>query len=151
MNDYFEKEILNLERELKNLKTSAQRSGGIVRVVSQTVHVSVNLEWEDISWPTGSARAEATYEVITDRNALIMPTLSWYDEDVFEPAFGTKREIRMQRGVLSNGNQSIYLYFIGSEQGEDSDAARTKRGETVAVTVDLTITSTQDFVIRKIV
>lgn len=150
MNDYFEREIIHLEKELTNLKTSAQRSGGIVKTVSKTVAITVQLQWEDISWPNGSARAETFYEVVTDKDAIIIPTLSWYDEDVFEPLFGTKREIQVTRGFLNNGNYGIYLYFIGSEQGDNSDAARTKRGETVNVSVDLTVVSTQDFTFRKV-
>lgn len=150
MNDYFEREILTLERELTNLKTSAQRSGGLVKTVSKTVTVSAKLEWKDISWPNGSARAEVYYEVVTDNDATIIPTLSWYNEDVFEPMFGTKREINMTTGIFPNGNFCVYLYFVGSEEGDNSDAARTKRGETVIVNVDLTITATQDFVLRKV-
>ena len=150
MNEYFEREILHLERELTNLKTAAQKSSAIMKTTSQTVTVTVQLQYEDISYPTGSARAQAAYEIDTDKPAIVMPTLSWYDEDVHEPIFGTKREIRMTTGILNNGNYGVFLYFIGSEAGDNSDAARTKRGEVVMVSVDMKISANQEFTIRKV-
>ena len=150
MNDYFEKEIIQLERELTNLKTAGQKSSALVKTMSKSLDITVQLEYQDISWPTGSARAQAAYEIITDSDALIIPTLSWYDEDIHEPSMLTTREITMTRGMSANGNYTVHLYFIGSEQGENSDAARTKRGEIVTVSVTLSVVSTQEFTIRKV-
>ncbi len=150
MNNYFEKEISSINRELTSLKTSGQKSSAFTKTISRTVNVTAQLQYEDISYPTGSARAEVAYEVVTTKDALIIPSLSWYYEDVFMQELGPARVIDMFTGILSNGNYVVYLYFIGSEEGDNSDAARTKRGETVMVSVDLSIVCTQDFTLRKI-
>lgn len=153
MDDYFNREFDFLERELTQLKTSSQRSASAVSTVIKTVNVSVNLQYEDISYPTGSARALVYYEVDTDEDVIIMPTLSWYYGDITQAAnvFFTTRRIDMDSGWLTPSNKyGIALYFIGTEQGDNSDAARTKRGETVTVSVDLTVLCTQDFTLTRL-
>lgn len=149
MNNYFENELANLEREVTNLKTSAQKSSTLTKTISKTISITVQLQWEDISYPNGSARAEVAYEIETEKDAIIIPTLSWYYEDIFEQEFGPTRVIEMTKGILNTGNYGVYLYFMGSEEGDNSDAARTKRGETVLVSVDLTVVCTQDFTITR--
>lgn len=151
MDNYFDREIEYLENELTNLKTAAQKSAGAIKTTSKTISVSVNLKYEDISYPTGSARAAKYYEVITDKDAIIIPTLSWYFGDVMEGAnvYFVTREIRMRTGLRQNGNFAFELYFIGTEQGNNSDAARTKRGETVTVSVNLTVLCTQNFTLQE--
>lgn len=150
MQNYFDREIKYLEKEITNLKTSGQKSSALVKTIAKTTTVSVQLQWEDISYPNGSARARAAYEVVTSKDAIIMSTLSWYHENIFSNYIKTSREITLTRGVLSNGNYGAYLYFYGTEGGDNSDAARTKRGETVTVSVDLTVVCTQDFTLRRI-
>ena len=151
MDNQFEEEIKRLEDEITSIKTAGQKSATVAQVVSQTVDASTQLHYEDISYPTGSARGEAFFEISTSRDAIIIPTLSWYDEDVTEPIYGRDREIDVTQGITSNGDYGIFLYFVGSEVGDDSDAARTKRGETVIVNVTLTVAATQEFVIRRTV
>lgn len=150
MDNYFDSEFNNLEKELLRLKTSGQKSASSIKTISKTIHISVNLQYEDISWPTGSARATKHYRIITNNDAIIIPTLSWYYGDVTEGAnvYFTTRKIRVDMGLLQN-YYAVRLYFIGTEQGDNSDAARTKRGETVTVSVDMTVLSTQDFTIEE--
>jgi hypothetical protein len=151
MEQYFDNEIKNMERELLYLKTASQKSASAIKTISKTVSVSANLEYQDISWPTGSARANKWYKVTTSDDAIIIPTLSWYHGDVTQAADieYVTRKIQMATGII-DGNFTIGLYFVGTEKGDNSDAARTKRGETVTVTVDLTVLCTQDFQIQEV-
>lgn len=153
MEEYFTREMITIERELTRLKTSGQKSGASAKLVSKTIAVSANLQYEDISWPTGSARATVIYEIDTGYNSLITATLDWYYGDVTQAANVefTTRKIVLKPVVLSNGNRGISLYFIGTEKGDDSDAARTKRGETVTVNVNLTVNATNNFTIQEYV
>ena len=150
MDSYFDREFTNTEKELLRLKTSSTKSAGAVGVVSKSVDVSVNLQYEEISYPTGSARASKYYEIETTHNAIVIPTLDWYSGNIMDVANVQyiTRQIKMTTGEMG-GKYNIELYFIGTEQGDNSDAARTKRGETVTVTCKLTIYSTQDFTIKE--
>lgn len=150
MQNYFENEVKNVERELLWLKTSGQKSASAIDTASEKISLNVNLEYQEISYLTGSARASKWYRVRTDDDAIIVPTLSWYYGDISQaanPEF-TTREIQMSTGIM-NGVFVIGLYFIGTEKGDNSDAARVKRGETVTVSVDLNIVCTSEFTVEE--
>ena len=55
----------------------------------------------------------------------------------------------MSTFILPTGNFGVSLYFIGTENGPDSDAARVKNGETITVSVNLTVTCTDNFTLRR--
>lgn len=151
MDNYFNRELNYLKKELTRLKTAGQKSASSAKLVKQTVNVSTNLVWEDISYPYGSARATAVYEVIPNSDSIIVPTLDWYFGDINQSynVYYTTRKIQMDTFILPTGNYGVYLYFIGTENGPDSDAARAKNGETITVSVNLTVTCTDNFTLRR--
>lgn len=151
MDNYFDHELKYLKRELTRLKTASQKSSANAKLVSQTVSVSTNLVWEDISYPYGSARSDVVYEIIPDSDSIINCTLSWYYGDINQSYLTSQatREIQMHQIILPSGNPGVELYFVGTENGPNSDAARAKNGETVTVTVNLTITCTDTFTVRR--
>lgn len=151
MDNYFNRELNYLKKELTRLKTAGQKSASSAKLVKQIVNISVNLAWEDISYPYGSARATAVYEVIPNSDSIIVPTLDWYFGDIngSYTTDQTTRQIQMSTFILPTGNYGVYLYFIGTENGPDSDAARAKNGETITVSVNLTITCTDNFTVRR--
>lgn len=153
MQDYFEHEITQAKKELTRLKTSAQKSSANARIIEQTVNISVNLEWEDISYPYGSARAEVFYETIPDGPAIVNSTLDWYYADInesYNTAYST-RQIRLRPCILPNGNRGVRIYFIGTENDPNSDAVRVKNGETITMSVNLTVKSTNLITVRRYV
>lgn len=151
MENYFDHELNYLKKELTRLKTANQKSASSAKLVRQTVNISVNLAWEDISYPYGSARATAVYEVIPNSDSIIVPTLDWYFGDVNSSYITNQatREIQMGTFILPTGNYGVYLYFVGTENGPNSDAARAKNGETITVSVNLTVTCTDNFTLRR--
>lgn len=153
MQDYFEHEITQAKKELTRLKTSSQKSSANARIIEQTVNISVNLAWEDISVPYGSARAEVFYETIPDGPAIVNSTLDWYYADINESYNTTysTRQIKLRPCILPNGNQGVRIYFIGTENGPNSDAARAKNGETITMSVNLTVKSTNLITVRRYV
>lgn len=151
MQDYFEREISNMERELRYLKTSSQRSAGSMVISSQTLNLSVPLQYIHNPPLDDKARAEKWFEVVTEGEQLIVPTLSWYFQDLSQASstIFTTRMIELWQTILPNGNYGVYLYFIGSEIGDNNDAERLKNGETINVDVDLTIRCTNNFVVQE--
>lgn len=151
MDNYFNHELNYLKKELTRLKTAAQKSASSAKLVKQTVNISVNLVWEDISYPYGSARATAVYEIIPNSDSIIVPTLDWYFGDITKSyvVYQSTRKIQMSEFILPTGNPGVYLYFIGTEDGPNSDAARAKNGETITVSVNLTVTCTDNFTLRR--
>lgn len=151
MDNYFNHELNYLKKELTRLKTAAQKSASSAKLVKQTVNVSTNLVWENISYPYGSARSDVLYEITPNSDAIIIYTLDWYFGDITKSydIYQSTREIRVKQLVLPNGKPGVELYFIGTEDGPNSDAARAKNGETITVSVNLTVTCTDNFSIRR--
>lgn len=151
MQEYFEREISSMERELRYLKTCAQRSAGSMVVASQTLNLSVPLQYIHNPPLNDQARASKWFEIITSKDELIVPTLSWYFQDLSQASstIFTTRVIQLWTGILPNGNYGVNLYFIGSEVGVNNDAERLKNGETIEISVDLTVRCTGDFEIRE--
>ena len=151
MDNYFNHELNYLKKELTRLKTAAQKSASSAKLVKQTVNVSTNLVWENISYPYGSARSDVIYEIIPNSGSIVVCTLDWYFGDIngSYTTEQTTREIQVHQFALSNGHPAIELYFIGTEDGPNSDAARAKNGETITVSVNLTVTCTDNFSIRR--
>lgn len=151
MDNYFNRELDYLKKELTRIKTNSQKSSSSATLVKQTVNVSTNLVWENISDPYGSARSDVIYEIIPNSDSIVVCTLDWYFGDIngSYTTDQTTREIQVHQFVLSNGHPAIELYFIGTENGPNSDAARARNGETITVSVNLTVTSTDNFTIRR--
>lgn len=151
MENYFNHELNYLKKELTRLKTAAQKSASSAKLVKQTVNVSTNLIWEDISDPYGSARSDVLYEITPNSDSIIISTLDWYFGDITKSydIYQSTREIQVKQLVLPNGKPGVELYFIGTEDGPNSDAARAKNGETITVSVNLTVTCTDNFSMRR--
>ena len=151
MENYFNHELNYLKKELTRLKTATQKSASSAKLVKQTVNVSTNLVWEDISYPYGSARSDVLYEIVPNTDSIIICTLDWYYGDITKSydIYQSTRKIQVKQLVLPNGNPGVELYFIGTEDGPNSDAARAKIGETITVSVNLTVTCTDNFTLRR--
>lgn len=151
MENYFNHELNYLKKELTRLKTATQKSASSAKLVKQTVNVSTNLVWEDISYPYGSARSDVLYEIVPNTDSIIICTLDWYFGDITKSydIYQSTRKIQVKQLVLPNGNPGVELYFIGTEDGPNSDAARAKNGETITVSVNLTVTCTDNFTLRR--
>lgn len=152
MDNYFNQEIKSIKREITAIKTASQKSAVTAPMVTKTTNVNTNLEYKDISYPWGSARSTVKYEVETDNAEIIIPTLDWYFGDISRAGMTDQstREIQLNTRVASSGNIIVELYFIGTENGVDSDAQKVKNGETVTVSVNLTVRCTNDFNLRRL-
>ena len=151
MDNYFENEILRIERELSQLKTAAQRSSSVIDTVSQTIPVSVPLS---TNASQTICRGEIGYSLEADTNSILDITLDWYHQDVSlewqVPRIS--RRIGVYKSELTDGKIGILVFAYGTNWSPDGsdDLSRLKRGESVSITANMTIQSTNNFVVRQI-
>lgn len=152
MVDNFDKEFLNIEREITRLKTSAQKSATLVQTVSQQLNIEASL-----SLGTGASTPVAVkviyYEILTEKTALVIPTLDWYYQNIYD-AWQTlpsvpSRYIDMTQIILPNSNNGLKIAVFGTNSGTNNDAERLMRGETVTIGFKLSIRCTCNFTIRE--
>lgn len=150
MDNYFDREIKNMEGELLTLKTSAQKSAIVAQTVDKTIPITVTLRNEgSATYPT--ARAEKHYQINTTGDAIIIPTLDWYFQDITKAAdtFYTTRQLELFHVTLPNGKDGLRIYIYGTENFAGSDGDRVGQGQTVQVSFNLTIRSTADFTVEE--
>ncbi len=147
MNDYFEREFVALERELLRLKTSAQRSSGTVVTTKTIIPVEVKL----INYDT-YCRGYSYYVIEPSSDSIINVTLDWYYEDVSKEwqVPRVSRSFGVNKTIQQSGKIILEFYAYGTTWSTDSsdDLSRLKNGETVIITANATIQSTNDFTIR---
>lgn len=153
MNNYFEQEIKRLEREVLRLKTSGQKSAGVIEMVTQTIPVSIKLE-VDPSVSVPSAAGQKYYKIINESNALVIPTLDWYYQDVNNAWRGRlsvySRYLDMSDVIYSDGYVGVRIRAIGTNVGANNDGIRVANGETVMVDCNLTVISSDNFTIEEV-
>ena len=155
MEQYFEQQLKEVKRELTRLKTAVQKSSTVMTLAQKTITLNIPLSWRSAyGYTYGRADAEKYYKFTSSTSALFFPTLSWYAGNISQ-AWSvlphTTRTITMTRTILPDGSNGIRLQFIGTDNDENSDAAKAKDGQTVTVSVDLTVTCTNDFTIEEYV
>lgn len=151
MDNYFDREFLALERELKQLKTAAQRSSGAVVTTSQAVSVSVPLAMNSSQT---ECSGEKKYRLVSDRDTIFNITLDWYNENVIE-AWRTariSRSARIETAALNDGSILVNVLVVGTNWSTDGsdDLSRLERGESVNVGVNMTVLATDDFEIQEV-
>jgi len=145
MQNYFDNELKNIERELTQLKTGMVKSAGVIESISKTVNISVPLE---LSGSGLTASGEKNYRVYIEKASIVLVTLDWYHEDVTKEweAQRTSRRARAYKMDFPNGDAGITLVI----SGKDDDVTQLKNGYSVSVAVKLTVTCTSDFSIEEI-
>lgn len=147
MQNYFENEIKNMERELVRLKTAAQRSSAVVSTVSQSVDISISLS---LNAAQTSASGQVRYRISTESDALVSMTLAKYYDDVnigWQVPRAT-RVIILEKSVMGS---DIIATIIGTgTQGANSDVSTLINGGSVTLTTTMTVMATDNFTIERI-
>lgn len=148
MNDYFEREILAVEDELSQLKTAAQRSSGTVETTSKTVAVSVPLS---MNAARTTCSGSVAYLITCEHNAAVMATLDWYYGNVADNWRTPRatRRARVSTKMQPDGKILATVTCNGTSVVDSgtSDLARLKNGESVSISVNLTVRATDNFTI----
>lgn len=148
MENYFSSEIKTIQRELTRLKTSMNKSAGVVQTVAQSVDMTIPLQ---LAYSGTSAIGYKYYRIVTDKNAIVSINLEWYSENVLidYEVPSTVRKINIAESE-QGGVRRIAITAHGSQFGTNSDVSRLERGETVTINNRLTVRATCNFVIEEV-
>lgn len=148
MDNYFEREIMTLERELRQLKTAQQKSAGQVPTIFKSISFTVPLGLDSSQT---MARGSAAFKVTTTDNCLIIPTLAkYYDNVALAEYIPLKtRYMTITIGKLAQNTYLIELSARGTE-GANSDVSTLIGGGSVVLDNTLTVQSTDEFTLEQI-
>lgn len=146
MDNYLDREIKQMNREILALKTSAQKSAGIVPTVMQTFGVTLQLQVDSTTPLTCSGMAE--YLITTESDAIIMVTLDKYSDDITKESYSprTTRGYDYLLSKLNNGKTSLIISVYGTYD----DAVAIQGGGSVSLSSQVTVRSTSNFTIERI-
>lgn len=143
MQNYFEREILSIKRELTYLKTAMQKSAGVIETISQTVDLNLSLALDDSG---NTAYARASYEVNSINDMLMMITLNWYYEDISK---AHDFPYITRHAYFENGYNPRPIIRV-TVRGTQADVNTLKNGGSVRVGVSLTVRATNEFTLEAI-
>lgn len=143
MQNYFDNEIRNLERELLALKTAATVSSIPLELVEKSIQISIPLH---LSVYQTTATGAVAYKILSDSEIIIYPYLSWYYEDVYNVE--VKGEYRHLK--LSNLYQGSAPEILIDARGSENDIQNMIGGASVTLTATLTVVATRNFELEKI-
>lgn len=148
MDNYFEQEIMALEREIRQLKTAQQKSAGQVPTIFKSISFNVPLSLDS---SRTMARGSAFFKVTTANNCLIIPTLAkYYDNVALAEYIPLKtRYMTITIGKLAQNSYLIGLSARGTE-GANSDVSTLIGGGSVVLNNTLTVQSTDEFTLEQI-
>lgn len=148
MDNYFEREIMALEREIRQLKTAQQKSAGQVPTVSHSAQVQIPLR---LNSSQTTASGTAIFRVTTPQNSYIVVTLAKYYDNILVSA-RVPRETRNMVSRLGKIDQNTYLIELlaNGTEGANSDVTTLRNGGSVTLENTLTVQCTDEFTLEQI-
>lgn len=143
MENYFNREVLQLERELLRLKTSQQKFAGSVPTAKKSININVPLSLD----AGGFTATGKLYCRITVKNgSLVYPTLQKYYDNVMLSPY-TESRTRVFTLDMYNDGDNIILEIIatGTNYGQNNDMDTLKNGGSVSLTNTITVVATDNF------
>lgn len=140
MNEYFEQEINRLMREMTQLKTSVSKSAGVVPTVSKSASLTIPLS---LNTTQTMCEGYTRYRIRPEKDALIMPTLDWYYENVMDNDHlpYTSRAAKITFAKYTNGEYIVQIYA----RGNTNDTITIRDGGSVNINVVLSVRCTDNF------
>lgn len=149
MQNYFDREIAQLEKELLRLKTAQQKFAGQVPTISKSIDVSVPLH---LSISGFAAIGEKVYKInVNGDSAFYTSTLAHYYDDVTK--HGTVPLETRYMTVINTFRDNNYYVTVsgnGTTYGPNNDLETLRNGGSVILTNKLTIICTDDFTIEEV-
>lgn len=140
MQEYFEREITTMEKELRWLKTSVVKSGAAISSIVKTIPYNIPLNLASST----NANGNMLFKLTLHENAVFDPTLDIYYDDVTLGPLGDTRRRAVQTYWL---NEHQYVLRIGV-WGDSDDIATLTGGGSVEMSGTLTVTSTDEFTLE---
>lgn len=145
MDNYFDREIKHIKREILGLKQSQQKSAATVPTSVKTASISLDLEIID----SGDPRATIHYKVETPSRALVFATLDKYYDDITLNDHRWNPDTRVARLSVQKASKLVYyisITFIGTGQ----DYVTIRDGGKVTMSRNLTVRCTDTFTMTKV-
>ena len=143
MQNYFDNEIKNIEKELLALKTASTVSSIPLELTEKSIQISIPLH---LSIYQTTATGAVAYKIVSDEEIIVYPYLSWYYEDVYEVEVqGESRNLK-----LSNLYQDGAPIILINARGSENDIKNMIGGSSVTLTATLTVVATRNFTMEKI-
>jgi len=140
MQEYFERELKMMEKELTALKTSMRKSAGVIVTAQKEITLNVSLE---LNTAQTICNGEKSVRIVTDNPALIIPTLDKYENNIYyDPTLATQDGWASVTLVVTPSGKELANVFV---RGSDADTQTLKDGGTVVKTVKLTVRCSDDF------
>lgn len=146
MDDYFNRELQQINREITRLKTSSQKSGGIVPTVSKTLRITEQLQFTGLPTPTSTVRAIVKYKILPSSTALIIATLDKYYDDIFNVIDNGTRSRSVSMSEERNGDTIMSVMLTG----DNNDARTMYDGGSVSMSTEVTVRCTDNFTIERV-
>lgn len=146
MNNYFDREIKFIERELTYLKTSAQKSAADIGLYSQSVPVAVPLS---LNSSQTNARGYKAFYIVADSDIMVCSTLDWYIDDIYD-YWRPYREGTVRKAFIRSGFYNDRQIIVVRVEGGISDIESLKSGTSVTVNLTLTVNGTNTFTLEAI-
>lgn len=136
MQEYFNREIKTLERELAALKTSMLKSAGVIETRSKSVTVDIPLS------VNGSvAKGRVKIKIVTASEAMVFATLDKYYDDIMKSM--EEYETRSRNTQLIETSEGLFV--VVTAFGTLDDVIAIAGGGTVSVSSTVTIQCTANF------
>lgn len=150
MQNYFDRELSQMEKELLRLKTSQQKFAGSVPTIEKSIQISIPL---GLNSSQTVAEGEKLYKIISEGNVLAFPTLAKYYDDITKSTsvWALTRYFTLRLGIL-DGNFCFLIYAQGTGfgYGQNSDVQTLINGGTVTLQNTLTVAATDDFTLEEV-
>lgn len=146
MDNYFERELMNIEREIRQLKTSQQKFAGQVPTTFQSISIRIPLR---LNSSRTSASGQARYRITTVQNSFVVATLAKYYDNIL--VFSElPRKTRSMSLVIGKASANVYIVQIlaNGTEGANSDVATLINGGSVELENTLTVQSTDEFTVE---
>lgn len=145
MDNYFDQEVKMIQKELVRLKTSAQKSAGMVPTVSKSVNLNIPLVLDSLSMICSGT---VVYKVNVSEDALIVPTLDWYYGDVMQNDH-LPYTTRAANAVFGRYSDGSYVVMV-TVRGTMDDSIAISGGSSISVPVVLTVRCSDTFTLEAI-
>lgn len=144
MNNYFEQELLNIDREITALKTAQQKFAGEVPLVTKVIQVDVPLQ---LNSSQTIARGIKMVRLDSNDRCFFVATLNKYFDNIIDAAKTPRisREAYIRIGKDSNGKNLVEVIAYGTEFGDNNDVQTLVNGGSVILSYTLTVKCTDNF------
>lgn len=148
MENYFDRELMAIEREIRQLKTAQNKSAGKVSTVYRTISFRIPLR---LNSSETVASGSAKFRVSVTNNGIIIPTMAKYYDDV---TLSETIPLRTRFMLFSVGklDQTTYLITVSARGtgGANSDVTTLRNGGSVVLDNTIMVQSTDNFTLEQI-